>query len=210
MALNRWLGALLIVTTIGVIGCAEPQKKDTSSTPKPAETTMAQETPEPAETTVADATPAEGETPADGETPAETASSDGPGDVPASGVPDREALEYDFELADGMAGYDEVLEMQVPPMTPELVAQGKELFVENCASCHGEKGMGDGEAGKALDPPPRNMTDPSGYKYGHLHLALYRTGAYGVDGTGMAPWGDILEPDQMWAISHYIREEIQQ
>jgi len=146
----------------------------------------------------ASATPAESSTPAEAAaTPAEN------GTVAASG--DKAVLIEDFESADGMEGYEEVLAMEVPASSPEIVAKGKELFDANCTSCHGPEGLGDGDAGKSLDPAPRNLTATDEYKYGHMDLALFRTSAYGIDGTGMAPWGDILEPDEQWAIVHYVR-----
>lgn len=205
MALNRWLGAVLIVSVFGITGCAEPQKKDPGTKP-----TAAATQPAPAETTAPDEmeTPAEtAETPSETETPAETAETPAAGgEVAATG---RAAIEADFENADGMEGYEDVLAMEIPAHNPEMIAKGKELFVANCASCHGPEGKGDGEAGANLDPPPRNMTAPDEYKYGHMELALYRTGAYGVEGTGMAPWVDILGEDEQWAITHYIRQELQ-
>ena len=206
MALNRWLGAVLIASVIGITGCAEPQKKQPANDPKPAETTtVAQETPD---APAASETPEAAETPEDGETPAEVAETPAAGgEVAAAGS--REAIEADYENADGMAGYEEVLAMEIPAHTPEMIAKGKELFAANCTSCHGPEGKGDGDAGANLDPPPRNMTATDEYKYGHMELALFRTGAYGIEGTGMAPWGDILEPDEQWAITHYIRQELQ-
>lgn len=204
MALNRWLGTLLIVSALGFAGCGQPTKKNPDSQPTAAATKTMAETPAPAETAAAE-TPAPAETaapdatasPAAAETPTEA------GSTAAAGS--REAMEEDFENADGMAGYEDVLKMEVPPSSPDVVAKGKEVFAANCASCHGEAGMGDGAAGANLDPKPRNLTVGDEYKYGHLELAIYRTGAYGVEGTGMAPLGDVLEPEEMWAVTHYIR-----
>ncbi|CAN0532973.1 unnamed protein product, partial [Scytosiphon promiscuus] len=34
---------------------------------------------------------------------------------------------------------------------------GKGLYGANCASCHGDTGVGDGAAGAALDPEPTNI-----------------------------------------------------
>jgi mono/diheme cytochrome c family protein len=43
-------------------------------------------------------------------------------------------------------------------MTEENLAAGARLYEENCASCHGEKGKGDGEAAKDLKPSPTDLT----------------------------------------------------
>ena len=46
--------------------------------------------------------------------------------------------------------------------TPENIAKGKELFTgkATCFTCHGNEGRGDGPAGAALDPSPRNFHNP--------------------------------------------------
>lgn len=45
------------------------------------------------------------------------------------------------------------------PPTPENIAKGKEFFTgkATCFTCHGNEGRGDGPAGAALDPSPRNF-----------------------------------------------------
>lgn len=42
------------------------------------------------------------------------------------------------------------------------IAEGKEIFEGKgtCFTCHGMTGKGDGDAGQALDPGPRNFTNP--------------------------------------------------
>ena len=187
MALNRWLGAALIVSVFGFGGCAEPKKKNAGSTPPPVQTTVKEDGGEMAKDEMAK----------DGGEMAK--------DEMAKDGGDMSAVKTDYEDADGLLGYEEVLALEVPPSDAAMIAKGKELFVANCTSCHGDQGLGDGTAGASLDPKPRNLTAIDEYKYGHLELALYRTGAYGVEGTGMAPWGDILEPEEQWAITHYIR-----
>lgn len=183
MALKRWLGALLIVSVFGIVGCSE-SPKDSGESSAPAQT--------------ATEAPAAQEAP--GEDPGAAAEPAAPVEVA-----DRDTLLADLAMAEGMDGYDEVKELEVPDGTPEIVAEGKELYLANCALCHGDTGAGDGAGGAALDPPPRDLTDASGYLYGHLELGLYRTGMYGVPGTGMAPWEGILSEDEQWAIGHYIR-----
>lgn len=44
--------------------------------------------------------------------------------------------------------------------TTVSVAEGKKTFVTMCASCHGNTGKGDGVAAAALDPKPRDLSNP--------------------------------------------------
>jgi mono/diheme cytochrome c family protein len=43
------------------------------------------------------------------------------------------------------------------PAPEEPLALGARLYRENCAACHGERGLGDGPAAKFLHPRPRNF-----------------------------------------------------
>lgn len=47
--------------------------------------------------------------------------------------------------------------------TPDNIAKGKEIFTGKgtCFTCHGNEGKGDGPAGAALDPTPRNFQNPA-------------------------------------------------
>jgi high-affinity iron transporter len=47
-----------------------------------------------------------------------------------------------------------------PKKTPELLKQGKKIFEQICATCHGSKGDGKGPAGAALKPPPSDFQKP--------------------------------------------------
>ena len=40
----------------------------------------------------------------------------------------------------------------------KAIAEAKKVWETKCITCHGPKGLGDGEAGKELDPKPRNFT----------------------------------------------------
>lgn len=195
MALNRWFGALMIASVFGFVGCTQPQPKDTGSTPSAPSTPVAVVTETPA--------PVATGTPSDTGTPADSAATPGASGTPVAAAAGGDG-DADFENAEGMAGYEEVKALTVPASTPEMLAKGKEVFAANCASCHGAEGAGDGDAGKALDPPPRNFAATGEYKYGHMEKAIYRTGMYGIDGTGMAPLEGVVSPEDMWAVSHYV------
>mgnify|MGYP000268202352 CR=1 FL=1 len=91
-----------------------------------------------------------------------------------------------------------------PPKTEDLIAKGGELYHANCALCHGAGMAGDGDAAEAFDPAPTDLRSSGHYKYGTDARSIYRATAYGIEGTGMAPWDGILEPEDMWAISFYV------
>jgi mono/diheme cytochrome c family protein len=88
--------------------------------------------------------------------------------------------------------------------TPEKITKGEGIFKTNCALCHGEKGTGDGVAGKALKPPPRNYTEGK-WKFGNSTIALFNTISKGSPGTSMAPYEGILKEDERWAVVAYVR-----
>ena len=88
--------------------------------------------------------------------------------------------------------------------TSEIINKGKELFVKNCASCHGNEGKGDGPASVALKPPPRNFHTLEGWTKGTKFSDIYSTIQVGIPGTGMSPYDFIPVADRI-AIIQYIR-----
>ena len=88
--------------------------------------------------------------------------------------------------------------------TPELLAKGKNIFTTVCISCHGEEGKGNGPAGSALNPPPRNFTSMNGWKNGPKLTQIYKTLQDGIPGSGMASY-EYLTPEEKFGLAHYIR-----
>ncbi|MEO8665506.1 MAG: cytochrome c [Ignavibacteria bacterium] len=88
-------------------------------------------------------------------------------------------------------------------MSPEIIAHGKELFLTNCASCHGETGQGNGPAGATLNPPPRNFVNPQPWKNGPKISNMYVTLQEGIPNTGMASFS-IIPPEERLSIIQYI------
>lgn len=119
----------------------------------------------------------------------------------------KAAPDEGFAAAKSLPGYADVKKMGKNPHADDLetTKKGAELFSANCASCHGPGGMGDGPAGLSLNPKPRNQTDPKEYKYGYGDLGIFRTVKYGIPGTGMAPFGQTLSDDDIWAVVNYVR-----
>jgi cytochrome c oxidase cbb3-type subunit I/II len=86
--------------------------------------------------------------------------------------------------------------------SPDLAAgdKARSLFVEHCASCHGEKGDGRGPAAGALAPAPTNfhLEQPT-------HTRVRDILEHGVPGTAMPSWTDQLSDSDRLLLSSYIR-----
>lgn len=88
--------------------------------------------------------------------------------------------------------------------TSELMAQGKTLFGQQCATCHGPGGQGDGPAAAALNPKPRNLAVPDGWKNGRALAQVFKTLTDGLPGTPMPPFSG-LSPADRFALAHYVQ-----
>lgn len=88
--------------------------------------------------------------------------------------------------------------------TPDFIAKGKELFDNNCKSCHGDNGMGDGPAGAMLNPKPRNFHAVDGWTNGRNIDQMYKTLQEGVPKTGMAAYEYMPKVDR-FEILAYVR-----
>jgi mono/diheme cytochrome c family protein len=87
---------------------------------------------------------------------------------------------------------------------PSLLSRGEALFKQNCSSCHGESGQGNGPAAGTLNPRPRNFTQPADWKRGFHVTNIFTTISTGIKGTGMAAFDFIMPADRM-ALVHYVR-----
>ncbi|MGH7517388.1 MAG: FTR1 family protein [Gemmatimonadales bacterium] len=89
----------------------------------------------------------------------------------------------------------------VPAGAPSI-ARGKQVYQQQCASCHGELGRGDGAAAARLDPAPANLADAAALRDASP-LDFYRRVSIGVVGTAMPPFESGLSPDDRWAVAAY-------
>jgi len=88
----------------------------------------------------------------------------------------------------------------------DIIAKGKKLFLQSCASCHGNTGKGDGTAGVALTPKPRNFTKNTGWINGRKLSDIYKTLEEGIPGSGMASYSYLL-PEEKLALGSFIRAD---
>lgn len=90
---------------------------------------------------------------------------------------------------------------RAPDRVPDL-AGAAALYQQNCASCHGATGAGDGAAGAGMDPPPIDFTDAVRARQRSV-FALQQVIEQGLEGTAMASYAHLPE-DQRWALAFYI------
>ncbi len=98
--------------------------------------------------------------------------------------------------------------------SPEWLAQGREIYTQNCLACHGESGQGDGVMVRDLPPMnhdkmgseatrPPDFSDPAvllGASPALLEGKIIRGGM----GTGMPYWGNIFTSEQIRSLVLYL------
>ncbi|MGY0798909.1 FTR1 family protein [Lysobacter sp. A286] len=118
-------------------------------------------------------------------------------------IAQKTAPEQVASLARNLAG--ELLAAHPMPLAPTGapdLAGAADLYQQQCASCHGTTGAGDGPAGIALDPPAIDFTDESRARERSV-FALYQVIEQGLEGTGMVSYAHLPSEDR-WALSFYI------
>lgn len=89
------------------------------------------------------------------------------------------------------------------PATSASTLDGRQLFTQHCASCHGPQGRGDGPLSKLWTRPPANLHDGP-----FLHSAtpdtLTRIIKFGIMGTDM-PGHETLTDPEVVALTQYIK-----
>ena len=85
----------------------------------------------------------------------------------------------------------------------DMVAHGRKTFLNNCAMCHGQQGLGDGPAGASLNPKPRNFVEGK-WKQGGRTQDLFKTLQTGIPGSSMVSFKSLPKNDR-WALVQYIR-----
>jgi len=100
----------------------------------------------------------------------------------------------------GVLGSEAALELPTKALD---VAEGQKLYQENCASCHGALGLGDGPAAASLNPKPPAIG--SGKQMAGVTPAMiYRKTTVGVTGTAMPAFASKLTPEQRWNVVMYL------
>jgi high-affinity iron transporter len=88
------------------------------------------------------------------------------------------------------------------PSVPPSLERGKLLYAQECASCHGALGRGDGVAAQSLDPRPTDLSAHAELA-GTTPLDFYRRISIGVAGTAMPAFEARLPVVDRWALALY-------
>lgn len=83
------------------------------------------------------------------------------------------------------------------------VAAGAVLYGQNCATCHGMAGHGDGPAAKGLSTVPPAI-GAAAEMHGVSPALMYRIVSVGVRGTAMPAWSAAMTPSQRWNVVAYV------
>lgn len=93
---------------------------------------------------------------------------------------------------------DEGLLSNFPNKYPNL-ANGRELYQQACAQCHGSKGLGNGPGAERLNPAPANFQETD-----HIFpFHIYNTVQLGIEGTSMVAQSYLSEKET-WDIAFYV------
>jgi high-affinity iron transporter len=94
-------------------------------------------------------------------------------------------------------------DLSVGPQRTLSIDYGKSLFEENCVSCHGLRGAGDGPSADTLNPKPRDFTTPERMNV-YTPWQFYQAITFGVEGTAMPSFSEALDPRVRWNLAFYL------
>jgi len=88
----------------------------------------------------------------------------------------------------------------------DAIAAGKVLYTDNCLSCHGETGVGDGPAGASLDPKPGNLDEVAANDTAdRIFWRISEGGMEAPFNSSMPAWKSVLSEDERWQVVSYIQ-----
>ena len=85
------------------------------------------------------------------------------------------------------------------------IETGKGIYNSNCASCHGETGLGDGPAAKSLNPPPRPLAQEAYLTDAYMFWRISEGGGMPPFQSAMPAWKSFLSEEKIWQVIAYLR-----
>ena len=88
------------------------------------------------------------------------------------------------------------------PYTTNVIARGGVLYAQQCTSCHGALGRGDGPMSVSLSMKPANLAEHAAH---HRPGDLFWFVAHGLPGTPMPAFAAQLGDTEIWSIVRFLR-----
>jgi mono/diheme cytochrome c family protein len=88
------------------------------------------------------------------------------------------------------------------PDTNEVLSQGRQVFLQSCALCHGAEGRGETYIGRNMYPPAMDMTSPHVQHWSDAELFWIIQN--GVRLTGMPSWRFSISETDTWKLARFI------
>jgi mono/diheme cytochrome c family protein len=89
----------------------------------------------------------------------------------------------------------------------DAVTAGKQVFADNCQTCHGAEAKGDGPAGSALNPKPANLQQTvKETNAAYMHWVITVGGGAAGLSSSMPSFQGVLSDDQIWQVDTYLRQ----
>ena len=90
------------------------------------------------------------------------------------------------------------------PESEEVLNQGRQVFLQSCAICHGADGHGETYLGRNMYPPAMDMTSPHVQHWSDAELFwIIRNG---VRLTGMPSWQSSISETDTWKLVRFIHD----
>jgi len=89
------------------------------------------------------------------------------------------------------------------PNNEQVVSQGRQIFLQSCAICHGTDGHGQTTLGQGMYPPVMDLTSPHVQHW--TDSQMFWIIQNGVRLTGMASWKGAISTDNTWKLVIFIR-----
>ena len=88
----------------------------------------------------------------------------------------------------------------------DAVTAGKQVYTDNCESCHGADARGDGPAGASLSPKPADLTlTVKETNAAYMHWVISAGGGAAGLSSAMPSFNGVLTDDQIWQVVTYLR-----
>jgi len=88
------------------------------------------------------------------------------------------------------------------PETDEVLNQGRQVYLQSCALCHGADGRGETYIGRNMYPPAMDMTSPHVQHWSDAELFWIIQN--GVRLTGMPSWRSSISETDTWKLARFI------